>query len=80
MVSTTVNGHGEGFYSTGTDVAIIGGGVVGLLSAMRMRERGIEYRIIERSTDFGGTWHTHSNNHSTLQESCGVFRTSKTIS
>ena len=38
------------------------------MSANRMRERGIEdYRLIERLHDFGGVWHTHSNNYSTLQ-------------
>ena len=50
-----------------TDVAIIGGGVVGVIAANRMRERCIDYRVIERLHDFGGVWHTHSNNHSTLQ-------------
>ena len=50
-----------------TDVAIIGGGVVGVIAANRMRERCIDYRVVERLSDFGGVWHTHSNNHSTLQ-------------
>ena len=50
-----------------THVAIIGGGVVGVIAANRMRERSIDYRVIERLHDFGGVWHTHSNNHSTLQ-------------
>jgi heterodisulfide reductase subunit A-like polyferredoxin len=50
-----------------TDVAIIGGGVVGVIAAKRMQERGIKYRVIEKLPDFGGVWHTHANNHSTLQ-------------
>lgn len=50
-----------------TDVAIVGGGVVGVIAAKRMQERGIDFRVIERQRDFGGVWHTHGNNHSTLQ-------------
>ena len=41
--------------------------MVGVVAAMRMRDRGIQYRVIERNSDFGGTWHTHSNNYSTTQ-------------
>ena len=52
------------------DVAIIGGGVVGVIAAKRMLERGIAFTVIEKQRDFGGVWHTHGNNHSTLQ----VFR------
>ena len=50
-----------------TDVAIIGGGVVGVIAAKRMLERGIDFKVLEKLHDFGGVWHTHSNNHSTLQ-------------
>jgi cyclohexanone monooxygenase len=40
------------------DVLIIGGGFAGLLTAIRLRERGIEnFRIIERGADVGGTWY-----------------------
>ncbi len=49
------------------DVAIIGGGVVGLVAAKRMQERDIAYKVLEKQRDFGGVWHTHGNNHSTLQ-------------
>ena len=49
------------------DVAIIGGGVVGVIAAKRMLEEGIAFTVIERQRDFGGVWHTHGNNHSTLQ-------------
>ena len=49
------------------DVAIIGGGVVGVVIAKRMLERGIAFKVIEKQHDFGGVWHTHGNNHSTLQ-------------
>jgi cation diffusion facilitator CzcD-associated flavoprotein CzcO len=67
MVAPKVNGHQEVVACSSTDVAIIGGGVVGVIAANRMRERDIDYRVLERLPDFGGVWHTHSNNHSTLQ-------------
>ena len=56
------------------DVAIIGGGVVGVIAAKRMMEKGIAFTVIERQRDFGGVWHTHGNNHSTLQvfHSCSL--------
>ena len=50
-----------------TEVAIIGGGVVGVIAAKRMLERDIDFTVLEKLHDFGGVWHTHSNNHSTLQ-------------
>ena len=40
------------------EVAIIGGGLGGLLAGARMREAGIEdIRMIEKGGDFGGTWY-----------------------
>ncbi len=40
------------------DVAIIGGGFSGLLSAARLTEAGVTtFRIIEAGGDFGGTWY-----------------------
>jgi len=35
---------------------IIGGGISGMAAAMELRQRGIEYRIIEKNAEFGGTW------------------------
>ena len=72
MVSALANGLGGHGHCSTTDVAIVGGGVVGVVAAMRMQERGsgqcpLEYRVIERLHDFGGNWHTHANNYSTLQ-------------
>ena len=40
------------------DVAIIGAGFSGLMTAARLKERGItNFRIIESGGDFGGTWY-----------------------
>lgn len=40
------------------DVAVIGGGLGGLLIAVRLLEAGItNFRMIERAGDFGGTWY-----------------------
>jgi cyclohexanone monooxygenase len=40
------------------EVAIIGGGWAGLLSAARLKEAGVsDIRIIEDGSDFGGTWY-----------------------
>ena len=40
------------------DVAVIGAGFSGLMTAARLKERGIEnVRIIEAGGDFGGTWY-----------------------
>lgn len=57
----------ETFDCTETDVAIVGAGVVGVIAAKRMQERRIQYKVLERQHDFGGVWHTHGNNYSTLQ-------------
>ncbi|WP_232665015.1 flavin-containing monooxygenase [Pseudonocardia sp. TRM90224] len=40
------------------DVIVIGGGFGGLLTAARLREAGVaDVRIIEKGSDFGGTWY-----------------------
>jgi len=40
------------------DVAIVGGGLAGLLVAVRLREAGVErIRVIDRAGSFGGTWY-----------------------
>ena len=38
-------------------VAFIGGGFAGLLTGARLREAGVEVRIVEKGGDFGGTWY-----------------------
>lgn len=49
------------------DVAILGGGLCGVLAGQRCAIQGIKYRIIERGDDFGGVWSTLANDHSHLQ-------------
>ncbi|WP_257458790.1 flavin-containing monooxygenase [Archangium lipolyticum] len=40
------------------DVLIVGGGFGGMLSAVRLRQAGVDsFRIIEKGGDFGGTWY-----------------------
>jgi cation diffusion facilitator CzcD-associated flavoprotein CzcO len=39
-----------------TRVIIIGGGMSGLLAAIRMKQAGVEFVVLEKSSDVGGTW------------------------
>ena len=52
-----------------TEVAIIGGGICGILAAKGCRDRNLPYRLIERGDDLGGNWMTLANGHSYLQAS-----------
>ena len=42
--------------TTETQVIIIGAGMSGLLAAIRMRQAGIDFALLEKSHDLGGTW------------------------
>ena len=50
-----------------TEVAIVGGGMCGVICAGRCAERGISYKIIERQCTLGGVWLNLANQHSALQ-------------
>jgi cation diffusion facilitator CzcD-associated flavoprotein CzcO len=38
-------------------VAFIGGGFAGLVTGARLKEQGVDVRVIEKGGDFGGTWY-----------------------
>ena len=41
-----------------TDAVIVGGGFSGLLTAVRLKQNGVDkLRVIDRAGDFGGTWY-----------------------
>ena len=50
-------------------VLIVGGGVCGVLAGQRCAAKGLSYRIVDKGTDFGGTWLSLANAHSQLQVS-----------
>ncbi|QMU22345.1 flavin-containing monooxygenase [Gordonia rubripertincta] len=55
--------------STPTDgfrVAIIGAGISGLAMAIRLQQAGIDYVLIDKNDDVGGTWHEN------VYPGCGV--------
>lgn len=41
-------------------VLIIGAGMSGLLSAIRLKEAGIGFDVVEKNSDVGGTWHENT--------------------
>lgn len=47
-------------------VTIIGAGMSGLCAAIKLEEAGIPYRIIEKNSEVGGTWHENT------YPACGV--------
>jgi cation diffusion facilitator CzcD-associated flavoprotein CzcO len=42
------------------DVLIIGGGFAGLCMAIRLRQMGLSFTVLERATEIGGAWHTNT--------------------
>jgi 4-hydroxyacetophenone monooxygenase len=42
--------------SAGIRVVIVGAGMSGLLAAIRLKQAGIEFTVIEKNLDVGGTW------------------------
>ena len=49
------------------DVLVVGGGICGVLAGQRCAAKGLSFRIVDRGTDFGGTWVSLANAHSQLQ-------------
>ena len=48
-------------------VLIVGGGICGVLAGQRCAAKGLSFRIVDKGTDFGGTWISLANAHSQLQ-------------
>ena len=49
------------------EMAIVGGGLCGVLAARNCATRGLSYRVVEREARLGGNWHTLANAYSHLQ-------------
>ncbi|KAI7845562.1 hypothetical protein COHA_000852 [Chlorella ohadii] len=52
-----------------TEMAIVGGGICGILAAKMCGDRRWPYVLVERREELGGVWNTLANNHSYLQAS-----------
>lgn len=48
-------------------VAIIGGGVCGVLAAQRCVRENLPFIMFDRCNDFGGNWFVRANSYSHLQ-------------
>lgn len=57
----------EGVWQDDTEIAIIGGGVCGVICAGRCADKRIPYKIIERQNCYGGVWSNLANANSALQ-------------
>lgn len=49
------------------EVAIVGGGICGILAAHRCVQRQIKYILIEKDDKLTGVWQAIANEHSQLQ-------------
>lgn len=53
------------------EVLIIGGGISGIAASIQLKKLGINYRVVERQSDLGGTWHI--NNYPEARVDTGSF-------
>jgi hypothetical protein len=56
------------------DVVIIGGGVIGLYAAERLRQEGISFCVFEKRDRIGGIWSAYANTTSRVNTSEGAYR------
>jgi len=56
------------------EVVIVGAGVVGLLAAKRLSEKGVDVVVLEKSPFVGGIWTTYANSTSQVNSSEGSYR------
>ncbi|KAM0546701.1 hypothetical protein ACHAPJ_010738 [Fusarium lateritium] len=61
----------------GSDVCIIGTGVLGLLALKNLREQGLDAIAFEKNNYVGGTWHASANTEQTTALSQTTANTSK---
>ncbi len=54
-------------WNEATEIAIVGGGMCGVICAGRCADLGIPYTIIERQACYGGVWSNLANANSALQ-------------
>ena len=57
-----------------TEVAIVGGGICGVLAAQQCQKHGIPFRLVDKCGDFGGVWAFRANAHSHLQARGALWR------
>eukprot|EP00929_Paragymnodinium_shiwhaense_P078070 TRINITY_DN4038_c0_g6_i1.p1 TRINITY_DN4038_c0_g6~~TRINITY_DN4038_c0_g6_i1.p1 ORF type:complete len:3397 (-),score=679.25 TRINITY_DN4038_c0_g6_i1:737-10216(-) len=58
---------------SGQPVAIIGGGMGGIMTARELQKRGLKFRIFEKSSQLGGSWVKHGNDCSRAQLELGIY-------
>eukprot|EP00930_Biecheleria_cincta_P043658 TRINITY_DN29962_c0_g1_i1.p1 TRINITY_DN29962_c0_g1~~TRINITY_DN29962_c0_g1_i1.p1 ORF type:complete len:389 (+),score=62.18 TRINITY_DN29962_c0_g1_i1:1125-2291(+) len=63
----------EDIRSSGIPVAVVGGGLGGLASALELQRRGLRFRLLERSSRLGGSWAWLANCTSKVQIERGTY-------
>ena len=63
----SAEGPAEAPWAEDTEIAIVGGGVCGVICAGRCAEKRIPYTLIERQPCYGGVWSNLANANSALQ-------------
>ena len=74
-LSCPTEGPAEASWDENTEIAIVGGGVCGVICAGRCAEKRIPYTIIERQPCYGGVWSNLANKNSALQARLPQLRT-----
>lgn len=56
------------------DVAIVGGGIIGLYAANRLRQEGLSFCVLEKDNQVGGIWSSYANAASRVNSSECAYR------
>lgn len=67
QMDVSAEGPAEAPWNEDTEIAVVGGGVCGVICAGRCAEKGVPYTIIERQPCYGGVWSNLANANSALQ-------------